>query len=77
MNAGAMKKQRQVTLPLRVVEAAGLLPGDQVEWRFEDGEIHGRRLTPKRMTKEECLRAIDESPLRFETHWEGLREETR
>ena len=31
-------------LPEDVVSAADLRPGDQVDWRFEDGEIRGRKL---------------------------------
>ncbi len=29
-----------------MVEAAGLRVNDQVDWRFEDGEIRGRKLIP-------------------------------
>ena len=36
--------QRQMTLPREVTEAAGLKPGDQVQWRFEAGELRGRKL---------------------------------
>jgi hypothetical protein len=31
-------------LPQDVSEAAGLKPGDQVDWRFEAGELRGRKL---------------------------------
>lgn len=44
MSATAIRDQRQTTLPQDVAEAAGLRPGDQVEWRFEGGEIRGRKL---------------------------------
>jgi len=44
MNATAIRPKRQVTLPSEVSEAAGLKPGDQVDWRFEGGEIRGRKL---------------------------------
>ena len=44
MNATAMREKRQLTLPKDVSEAAGLKPGDEVDWRFEDGEIRGRKL---------------------------------
>jgi hypothetical protein len=33
-------------LASRCFRAAGLRPGDQVDWRFEDGEIRGRKLLP-------------------------------
>src|SRR5947208_13095403 len=46
MNATAIGEERQTTLPKEISEAAGLKPGDQVDWRFEDGEIRGRKLTP-------------------------------
>ena len=39
MNATAIGEKRQTTIPQEVCEAAGLRPGDQVDWRFEDGEI--------------------------------------
>jgi bifunctional DNA-binding transcriptional regulator/antitoxin component of YhaV-PrlF toxin-antitoxin module len=47
MSATAIREKRQTTLPADVSEAAGLEPGDQVEWRFEEGEIRGRKLAPK------------------------------
>jgi bifunctional DNA-binding transcriptional regulator/antitoxin component of YhaV-PrlF toxin-antitoxin module len=47
MSATAIQEKRQTTLPVEVSDAAGLKPGDQVDWRFEDGEIRGRKLTEK------------------------------
>ena len=47
MKATAIREKRQTTIPEEVSEAAGLKPGDQVEWRFEDGEIRGRKLKPQ------------------------------
>lgn len=47
MSATAIREERQTTLPTDVSEAAGLKPGDQVDWRFEDGEIRGRKLEPR------------------------------
>jgi bifunctional DNA-binding transcriptional regulator/antitoxin component of YhaV-PrlF toxin-antitoxin module len=44
MSATAIRDMRQTTLPQEVAEAAGLKPGDQVDWRFEGGEIRGRKL---------------------------------
>ncbi len=44
MSATVMREKRQVTLPLEVVQAAGIKIDDQVDWRFEDGEIRGRKL---------------------------------
>ena len=46
MSATVLREKRQTTLPLEVVEAAGLKPNDQVDWRFQDGEIRGRKLEP-------------------------------
>jgi hypothetical protein len=37
-------EKRQTTLPPEVCEAAGLQPSDLVDWRFEDGEIRGRKV---------------------------------
>ena len=55
MSATAIREKRQTTLPADVSEAAGLEPGDQVDWRFEDGEIRGRKLfhqpEPKRIVR--------------------------
>ena len=48
MSATAIRDRQQTTLPAEVAEAAGLRPGDQVDWRFEDGEIRGRKLAPSR-----------------------------
>jgi len=47
MSATVMRGKRQVTLPLEVVQAAGIKIDDQVDWRFEDREIHGRKLIPR------------------------------
>lgn len=47
MSATAIREKRQITIPEDVSEAAGLRPGDQVEWRFEAGEIRGRKLVPE------------------------------
>ena len=44
MSATIIREQRQTTLPVEVCEAAGLSPGDQVDWRIEDGEIRGRKV---------------------------------
>jgi bifunctional DNA-binding transcriptional regulator/antitoxin component of YhaV-PrlF toxin-antitoxin module len=48
MSATAIREDRQATLPAEVVEAAGIQPGDKVDWRFEDGEIRGRKLAEYR-----------------------------
>jgi bifunctional DNA-binding transcriptional regulator/antitoxin component of YhaV-PrlF toxin-antitoxin module len=77
MSTAAIGEQRQTTLPADISEAAGLKPGDQVDWRFEDGEIRGRKLSRPRWTKAQALRAIEQSPLRFTASWEQLKEETR
>ena len=34
-------------MPEEVVRAAGIKVDDQVDWRFEDGEIRGRKLVPE------------------------------
>jgi AbrB family looped-hinge helix DNA binding protein len=47
MSTTGIRDRRQITLPAEVSDAAGLEPGDQVEWRFEDGEIRGRKLVPQ------------------------------
>ena len=82
MSATAIGEKRETTLPEDVSAAAGLKPGDQVDWRFEDGEIRGRKLVAKTgpgrfRTKGEVLKAIESSPLCFTVGWDKLREETR
>jgi bifunctional DNA-binding transcriptional regulator/antitoxin component of YhaV-PrlF toxin-antitoxin module len=47
MSATAIGEKSQTTLPAEVSEAAGLRPGDKVDWRFEDGEIRGRKVPEK------------------------------
>ena len=44
MSATAVREQGQATLPADILEAAGLKAGDQVDWRFEEGEIRGRKV---------------------------------
>jgi bifunctional DNA-binding transcriptional regulator/antitoxin component of YhaV-PrlF toxin-antitoxin module len=46
MSATAIRDRRQTTLPADVCKAAGLRVDDQIEWRFERGEIRGRKLNP-------------------------------
>ena len=46
MSATIVREKRQTTLPADVVKAAGIRVNDQVDWRFEDGEIRGRKLIP-------------------------------
>jgi bifunctional DNA-binding transcriptional regulator/antitoxin component of YhaV-PrlF toxin-antitoxin module len=46
MSATVVREKRQVTLPREVVQAAGIKVDDQVDWRFEDGEIRGKKLVP-------------------------------
>ena len=53
MSATAVRERGQATLPADILEAAGLKAGDQVDWRFEQGEIRGRKVAaePRIMIK--------------------------
>jgi len=42
-----IERKNRVTLPKDVIDAAGLAPGDRIAWRFEAGEIRGRKLIPE------------------------------
>jgi bifunctional DNA-binding transcriptional regulator/antitoxin component of YhaV-PrlF toxin-antitoxin module len=77
MSTTAIGDERQTTIPADVSEAAGLKAGDRVDWRFEDGEIRGRKLRAPSWTKGQVLRAIEQSPLRFTIGWDQLKQETR
>src|SRR5205823_14267109 len=68
MSATAIRDKRQTTLPADVSEAAGLKPGDQVEWRFEDGEIRGRKLTPSEPRRVKARLVKRGGALVFEAH---------
>jgi bifunctional DNA-binding transcriptional regulator/antitoxin component of YhaV-PrlF toxin-antitoxin module len=48
MSATIVRAKRQTTLPEDVCRAAGIKVRDQVDWRFEKGEIRGRKLAPVR-----------------------------
>ena len=48
MSATVVREERQVTLPSDVFQEAGLKVNDQVDWRFENGEIRGRKLVGPR-----------------------------
>lgn len=53
---------------------------DHVEWRFEGGEIRGVKrvaAVPKRLTREQCLEALQRSRLQFAGSFDQLKEETR
>ncbi len=41
-----VRAKRQTTLPEDVCNAAGIRIRDQVDWRYQDGEIRGRKLVP-------------------------------
>ena len=47
MSATVVRDDRQTTLPAEVCAAAGIQVNDQVEWRFEAGEIRVRKLQPE------------------------------
>ena len=53
MSATVVREKRQVTLPEEVIQAARIKADDQVDWRFEDGEIRGKKLVP------ETVRVLD------------------
>jgi hypothetical protein len=77
VNDTLLGEKNQVTLPTEIVEAAGLTPNkDRIDWRFEAGEIRGRKLT-RRPTQEQVIRAIKSSSLEFVRSWEQMRPETR
>ncbi len=59
MSATVVRAKRQTTLPEDVCRAAGIRIHDQVDWRFEQGEIRGRKLVPER----EPVRRV--KPVRF------------
>lgn len=46
MSATVVREKNQTTLPADVLAAADIHPRDQVDWRFEDGEIRGRKMRP-------------------------------
>lgn len=48
MSATIVRVKRQTTLPEDVCQAAGIRVRDRVDWRFEEGEIRGRKLVPVR-----------------------------
>ena len=50
MNDTLLREKNQVTLPTEIVEAAGLTPTkDRIDWRFEAGEIRGRKLEKRQV----------------------------
>jgi hypothetical protein len=50
MSATVVREKRQTTLPADVCQAAGIRINDLVDWRFEEGEIRGRKLVPAQET---------------------------
>jgi bifunctional DNA-binding transcriptional regulator/antitoxin component of YhaV-PrlF toxin-antitoxin module len=59
MSATVVRENRQLALPQEVVQAAGIKVDDQVDWRFEDGEIRGKKLAPETT---EVLDLVDLDP---------------
>ncbi len=79
MSATVLREKRQTTLPADVVDAAGIRVNDQIDWRYEGGEIRGRKLEPKfrRMSYEECKRAIANTKIKLTADWEQVKKDTR
>lgn len=48
MSATTVKANGECTLPPEICRAAGIRTLDQVDWRFEAGEIRGRKLSSSR-----------------------------
>ena len=68
MSATAIREKRETTLPQDVSEAAGLAPGDRVDWRLEEGEIRGKKLAPQPEPKQIKARLVQRGgALVFET----------
>jgi hypothetical protein len=51
MSATLVRAKRETTLPEEVCKAAGINVNDHVDWRFENGEIRGRKLVALRGKK--------------------------
>ncbi|MBF6594440.1 MAG: AbrB/MazE/SpoVT family DNA-binding domain-containing protein [Thermaceae bacterium] len=49
MSKGTLSSKNQITIPIEMVRALGLRPGDQLEFTLEDGTI---TLKPQRMSLE-------------------------
>ena len=62
MSATVVRKKGQVTLPQEVVQAAGIKVDDEVDWRFEDREIRGKKPVPE-TTEVLNLEALDSKTL--------------
>jgi bifunctional DNA-binding transcriptional regulator/antitoxin component of YhaV-PrlF toxin-antitoxin module len=73
MSATMVREKRQTTLPQDVCEAAGLKPNDQVDWRFEDGEIRGRKLVPHPGRKRMCGKLVKRGDALFLEIPEGFK----
>ncbi len=50
-----LREKNQITLPSDIVQAAGLSLSDQINWRFEHGEIVGRKLEAQETRREAKL----------------------
>ena len=65
MSATIVREKNQTTLPADVLAQAGIRPRDQVEWRFQDGEIRGRKLMSAETGPVETLEIEDVDPKTF------------
>ena len=75
MNAVKVDRAKRIRLPI-------LTPGDYYEPEVRGpgaDEITLRRMPPpyRRWTRDEALKTLDQSPLRFTRGWEQVKEETR
>jgi AbrB family looped-hinge helix DNA binding protein len=62
VSATAVREKRQTTIPADIAEAADIHPGDQVDWRFENGEIRVRKLITEKVG---VLEMEDVDPVTF------------
>lgn len=79
MSATVVRAKRQTTLPEDVCKAAGIRIRDQVEWRYEGGEIRGRKLIPAvkrpRLVRPITFKDLLILPEHIEVDFEQVRED--
>ncbi len=73
-----VRPKRQITLPADVTDAGSIRVNDLIDWRFEGGELRGRKLQPAIcMSYEACKRAIATTKIKLTSSWDELKKETR
>jgi hypothetical protein len=82
MSTSAIGPKWEIKLPTDICLAAGIQVSDTVEWRFEQGEIRGRKkqaddVVEKRLVRPEPFKDLLVLPQDIEVDWDRVTQEMK